>query len=193
MLESGKNTIENADINLISFFESFFMVSYIHSCSNFLFLEATDPWLKVNSRPVCFGAKNSQHGGFSVPYGGKMAAVKLVRLSGYVACSTGSIYYLSFWGCGTHTHLKNHFNVVVTTSSNHIILPLSQFFTWSGGKWYELPGYNSLSPDLVLPFYSSYSVTSGQQFHLWYGEDLVNWYESDNTGRVCCDVYALYE
>ena len=118
--------------------------------------------------------------------------VKLVHLSGYVSCSTASVHHYSFWGCGSHTYLKNHVNVVITTSSNYIILPLSQFFTYSGGKWSEIPGYNSLSPEIILPFFSPYPVSSGQQLRLWYGEDLVDWYEADNAGRVCADVYALY-
>ncbi len=57
--------------------------------------------------------------------------------------------------------------------------------------WYELPGYNSLSPEIVLSFNSPYSVYYGRNFRLWYGEDLVSYWEDDNGGRVCCDVYAL--
>ncbi|KAL9968138.1 hypothetical protein ACROYT_G026472 [Oculina patagonica] len=151
----------------------------------------TDPWLKLNSRPVCFGAKYSQYGRFSA-YDGKIAGIKLVHQSGYVSCKTGNVYHYSFWGCGSHTHLKNHVNVVITTSSNHAILPLSQFVTQAAGMWSEIPGYNSMSPEIALPFFSLYSVHSGQQLRLWYGEDLAAWYEDDNGGRVCCDVYALY-
>jgi len=84
--------------------------------------------------------------------------------------------------------LKNHANVVITTSSNHAILPLSQFFTHGGGKWAALPGFNSLSPEIALPFFTPYSVNSGQEFRVWYGEDLVDFYD----GRVCSEVYALY-
>lgn len=146
--------------------------------------------MKLDS--VCFGTKNNQYGSFNVPYGGKIATVKLHHLSGYVTCEGGDITHWSFWGCGSYTSLKNHVNVVITTSSNHEILPLSQFFTHGGGKWSELPGYNSLSPEIVLPFFTSYSVNSGQEFRVWYGEDLLNWYEADNDGRVCSEVYALY-
>ena len=60
----------------------------------------------MNTRPVCFGAKNYQYGGFSTPYSGKIAAVKLVHLSGYVSCAPGNIYYLSFWGCGKRANQK---------------------------------------------------------------------------------------
>lgn len=120
-------------------------------------------------------------------------SLKLDHVSGYVACTARSIYHYSFWGCGSYAPLKKYLNVVVTTSSNRVISPPSQFFTHKdGGKWYELLGYNSHSPAIVLPFFSSYWVRRGQQFRLWYGEDLVSYYEGDNAGKVCCNVYALY-
>jgi len=73
-------------------------------------------------------------------------------------------------------------------------MPPNPFFTYSGGsgKWSELPGYNSFSPEIILPRFSPYSVSSGQELRLWYGEDLENFTESDNGGWVCSDVYALY-
>jgi len=148
-----------------------------------------DRWVKLDS--VCFGTKNNQYGSFNVPYGGKIAVLTLHHLSGYVSYQTGYITHWSFWGCGNHNVLKNHVNVVITTSSNHAILPLSQVFTHGDGKWAELPGFNSLSPEIVLPFFTAYSVNSGQEFRVWYGEDLVDFYEADNDGRVCSEVYAL--
>lgn len=89
-----------------------------------------DRWIKLDS--VCFGTKNNQYGSFNIPYGGKTAAVALHHLSGYVTCAGADITHWSFWGCGSHIVLKNHVNVVITTSSHHAILPLSQFFTHGG-------------------------------------------------------------
>ena len=60
-------------------------------------------------------------------------------------------------------------------------------------KWYRVPGYKSLSPELVLPFFSSPKlVHSNQELRVWYGEDLANVSDGDNGGRVCADVYALF-
>ena len=39
-------------------------------------------WQKMNTSPVCFGAKNNKFGKFRAPYGGKLAAVKMVYLHG---------------------------------------------------------------------------------------------------------------
>ena len=96
-------------------------------------------------------------------------------------------------GCGNKPSVINHVNVVITTSSNSIILPPRQFFTLGRGKWSEIPGYNSFSPEIILSFISgSHSVHAGEHLRLWYGEDYLNWTEGDNDGRVCCDVYVLY-
>lgn len=87
--------------------------------------------------------------------------------------------------------MGSYVDVTITTSGNRILLPPSQFITMSSTKWSKIPGYNSLSPELVLSVFSSPpAVASGQELRLWYGEDLVNKIESDNGGISCCEVYA---
>ena len=144
---------------------------------------------------MCFGAKNNQYGKFNAPSSGNLAAVKLVHLYGYVTCAKSVAFSWSHWGCGgVNCFLENQLNVVVTTSANGngVLLPPSQFIT-SDTKWSKIRGYNDMSPELVLSFFSHpHSVTSGQELRLWYGEDLMDMSESDNDGRVCCDVYALF-
>ena len=143
---------------------------------------------------MCFGARDNKYGSFSVPYGGKIAAVKLIHLTGYVTCQVGFITYWSFWGCGKNPGVKKHVSLAITTTSNTLLIPPNPFFTYNGGagKWSELAGYNSFSPEIILPRFSPYTVNSGQELRLWYGEDLVGHTESDNGGLVCCNVYALY-
>ncbi|KAL9960072.1 hypothetical protein ACROYT_G033475 [Oculina patagonica] len=154
-------------------------------------IQQKDPWIKLNSAPVCFVAKGDQFGKFSVPSGGSLLSIKLVHLHGYVSCAINSVNYWSYWGCGTHSSVKDHVDVLITTSANHILLPPSQFIT-NHYKWSKIPGYNSLSPELVLSVFSSpLTVTSGQELRLWYGEDLLN-NESDNGGTSCCDVFARF-
>ena len=150
----------------------------------------SDAWIKLNSLPVCFGAKDNKFGKFSVPSGGSLLAIKLVHVHGYVTCDKNKVYHWSYWGCGAHGSLSNHVDVVITTSTNSVLLPPSTFIS-SGTKWSKIPGYKSLSPELVLSVFSSpLTVTSGQVLRLWYGEDLVNSSESDNGGTSCCDVFA---
>ena len=144
----------------------------------------------MNTAPVCFGAKDDQFGKFSVPSGGRLLAIKLVHLYGYVTCDKTKVYHWSYWGCGAHSNLSHHVDVAITTSTNDVLLPPGQFIT-DGNQWSKIPGYNSLSPELVLSVFSSpLIVTSGQVLRLWYGVDLVDYNEGDNGGTCCCDVYA---
>lgn len=142
---------------------------------------------------MCFGAKDDQFGSFYAE-AGKLGAIKLVYLYGYVSCDTRAISYWSYWGCGiTRSDLEDAVNVVITTSGNDIIFPPETFITREATKWSEIPGYNSLSPELDLTaFDEPYDLTSGRQLMVKYGEDMMNQSEGDNGGKVCCDVYALY-
>ena len=81
---------------------------------------------------------------------------------------------------------------MITTSSNTVIAPQSPFRNGYRGTTSFLPGYDAYSPEIVLPRFAPYSVSSGQELRLWYGEDLVGHTESDNGGWVCCNVYAPY-
>ena len=149
----------------------------------------------MNFSPVCFGARNQQFGRFFVHSvsGEKLASVKMVHLYGYVTCFIHKISYWSYWGCrGVSFYSVEKINIVITTASNRILLPPSQFIVHNGAKWFNLPGYTSVSPELVLSFFNPYSVSPGQELRLWYGEDLMNTYEGDNGGRVCVDIYGLY-
>ena len=156
------------------------------------FLFFSDPWVKANLHPVCFGAKANNYGSFHVPSSGKIAAVKLIHLSGYVSCAVSGISYWSFWGCGNKSPIGNHVSLAITTSSNALLMPPYVLFTYGNGRWSELNGYNSFSDEIILPRFSPYSVYSGQELRLWYGEDLVGYTEHDNGGWVCCNVYVLY-
>ena len=95
---------------------------------------------------------------------------------------------------GTQKNTHRQVNVVITNSSNHILLPPNQFISDVTMKWYTIPGYNSLSPELVPSvFLNPISVPSKQVLRVWYGEDLANHKERDNGGRVCADVYSTYD
>ncbi|CAH3042873.1 unnamed protein product, partial [Porites lobata] len=134
----------------------------------------TDGWIKLNTNLVCFGARDNRFGKFLVPSSGKLASVKLVHVYGSI--------YQSYWGCGPQSSLKTKVDAVITTLGGSVLLPSSHFIT-GANKWSLIPGYNSLSPELVLSAFSNPpSVTRGQELRLWYGEDLANSSESDNGG-----------
>ncbi|CAH3129999.1 unnamed protein product [Pocillopora meandrina] len=179
-----------ADWKALCFIAIFFTGQSVNS-------QASGNWQKANTAPVCFGTRDTQPGSFYLPSGGGLAAIKLVHLYGYVSCDVRHPQHWSFWGCGQHSSLKQEVDVVITTSDDkQIILPPAEFMKYNhqGGKWARVPGYDSFSKEIVLtPFGKPYPVVAGQQLHLWYAEDLQNYTEGDNGGRVCCDVYAQFQ
>ena len=148
----------------------------------------------MNESPICFGAGKNQFGSFNVSSSGTLASVKLVHVDGYVRCNRGN-RKRSFWGCIQDP--KNDVNVEIK-DSNIPILPSSEFLVpESEGKesFLKIPGYNSLSTELVLSakVSSPPRVTQGQRLRLSLRE-----YSSspskdqDNGEKSCCDVYARF-
>ena len=102
----------------------------------------------------------------SVFWGQRWQVWKLQRFSWKVSCHKAGLSvrllscrtlvssYWSYWGCGVdprnakNTHRQ--VNVVITNSSNHFLLSPNPFISDVTMKWYTIPGYNSLSPELVL-------------------------------------------
>ena len=127
----------------------------------------------------------------SIRDGVKSLEEKVESLIGLIS-STSVTSYWSYWGCNDNPSTGPRVNVVITNLRNHILLPPNQFISYKSSKWYKIPGYNSLSPELVLSvFLNPISVPSNQVLRLWYGEDLTNQSEGDNGGRVCTDVYSI--
>ena len=150
----------------------------------FAILIAERPWRRLNSNPVCFGAKDNQYGRFVVEVGGHIDAVKLVHLHGKVSCNVSKDQW-SNWGCGS----KNLF-VLLTNSSNNILIPKVAV---SRGHKYKIKGYNSNSPEIIWKnFTTPIRFTSQQELRLWHGKDLVDKEEDYNNGTSCTDVFALY-
>ena len=58
---------------------------------------------------------------------------------------------------------------------------------------YEIKGTGVNATELVfneLP--SPITAFVGQEFQIWFGQDLTNCTEDNNSGQTCVDVYALY-
>ena len=127
---------------------------------------------------MCFGAKDSQFGQFQVEFGGSIKAVKLLHLYGLVSCGRG----WTKWGCGA-----KHLNVLVTSASNSILLPMGKT------NKYKLPGYHSNSTEVVFnDFPSPLQLSSEQELRLWFSSDYNDYQESHNGGTTCADVFAKY-
>ena len=140
------------------------------------------PWRKLNSAPVCFGAKDDLFGWFQVEVGDSIQAIKLVHLSGYVSCDSLPSSR-SNWGCAGQHRVRN-IALYLTNASNTIILPMGH---------YTIPGYDALSSEIVFSgFPNPLHLSSDKELRLWYSEDLVDQSEDDNSGTSCTDVFAKY-
>ena len=141
-------------------------------------------WVKLNTKLVCFGATGNTYGAFTPGKNAFIWAFMLKHRSGYVSCGGVS---RSPWGCA-----PNHDYVVtfLTDERNHVVGPrFSQPFA---EHYYALPGYHSSSPYLIFFMgKSAYGVHHMAELRLWYGEDLFDHIERDNSGTSCADVYGL--
>ena len=150
----------------------------------------TDNWKKINTDPVCFGTKNDDFGSFEIQEAGKIFTFKLVHTNGTVACNTD--FESTKWGC-LHPDLGRRILLTVITYPNKTVLPLAEFVKGVDDYRYQLDGAHVNSPTLVFNLLPTPLVVSiGQQFLIWYGQDLANYTEYNNAGETCADVYALY-
>ena len=149
-------------------------------------------WQQINLSPVCFFASGQKPGDFQYVGDGRLvAAIKLVYRSGLVRCERNTAYN-SRWGCYHHNgYVKNPLNVVITDRQDNILFPQEKFIK-NAGLWYYLPFTDALhSNELVFTNYESpFYLPKNSIMKIWYGEDLRNWRNHDNGGRVCVDVYG---
>ncbi|XP_031565773.1 uncharacterized protein LOC116300938 [Actinia tenebrosa] len=158
--------------------------------------EAEKSWLKINSCPVCFGAKNSSYGRFDLKQNGTITTVKLVHLFGYVTCNYKHQSASSNWGCGAYVSGANKtfpdkLLTIITNDKNQKILPQDEYIEKPNILAYVLPGeFTSQSPELIFPnFTTPMKVAAGQEYRIWYGQDLLDVFEDKNNGTACADVY----
>ena len=121
-----------------------------------------------------------------------VGALKLSYRKGQVRC-VSDVSYNSRWGCHGYSSFKAYpLNVIITDKHNNMIFPLQQFIKHSAGLWYDMPVVDDkYSDDLVFSnFEFPLYLQPHMELRIWFGEDLKNWAEGDNQGRVCVDVYA---
>ena len=154
----------------------------------------SENWKKINTDPVCFGAKDDSYGTFNITESGIIYTFKLVHLSGSVSCNQKDPS--SYWGCDNPGFGEERLLTIITFQNNSALLLADYKKTQDNNCTYysyKIEGVGLNETELWfnnLP--SPISVSAGQEFQLWYGADLKNCYEFDNSGQTCADVYALY-
>ena len=147
--------------------------------------------------PVCFGATGDYFGTFTTPISGDVITFKLIYQSGYVQCAPG---YQSHWGCRQERLPPDHqMGTHITDSQKNRLLPKEEFLKDpSSGDclhriFYRLPGLNPDSPELLFDnFTIPLHVLAGEQFQIWFAEDLTECLEAGNGGQTCSKVYGLF-
>ena len=159
----------------------------------FIFLHFLSDWKKINNETVCYEAKNS-HGGFRITKQGLIHTFKLVHQRGSLKCAQHKP--ATFWGC-SHPVYSDQTLTTVITYENNSVLPLAQYRDGDCTKYsYKMEGMDVNSTELLFNLLPSpISVSSGQVFKIWYTEALLNkrLCYKDNSGKICVDVYALYD
>ncbi|CAB4013674.1 Hypothetical predicted protein [Paramuricea clavata] len=140
-------------------------------------------WRKIAS-DKCVGARNNHYKEFT--YTGPhtfIIAMKMVHKKGRIGC-VDSAY--TRWGCSN----SHPINIIVTDTRNKRIYPSPTLISTHTGGWYDLPGYEANSPELVFSDPGFRYLYKRQKMRIWYGEDLHNYTEGDNHGFTCMDVYV---
>ena len=128
------------------------------------------------------GAKDDKPGKFFTPMAGKISALNLVYSSGKVGCT---LHDSSKWGCdGDSSNLLT----LITDDQNNVVFPEN----YHGQDHYTLPGFTSSSPELLFTFSIPLEVTAGQEYRVWYSEDLLSKIEVDNHGPTCMKVIVVF-
>lgn len=103
----------------------------------------------------------------------------------------------SFWGC-THSNYGDRRLLTVITHDNQAIPSLADYFERGHVDdcryySYRLSNTDVNSTELIFNKLSTpLSVSTGQEFRIWYLQDWKKCYEDDNSGQTCADVYVWY-
>ena len=153
----------------------------------FFFIPVSE-WFKINTEVVCFGARDNSYGKFSIHKAGKISAFKLAHRSGSVSCLPEAEKGTN-WGCN-YTDYIGQICTHITDASN---VRLVNNLKLGLHDCYQLSGFDHNSPEIELSLSSPIGVRAGQEFRIWYAEDLKNLDDDDNAfNKSCVDVYGFY-
>ncbi|KAL9958396.1 hypothetical protein ACROYT_G035402 [Oculina patagonica] len=154
-----------------------------------------DNWQKINTEPVCFGARDNQYGAFNITKSGRLKTMKLVHKSGSIKCNP--VDSASYWVCrNSAAYGNNDLLTIITNANKEAVLPpagdlKARSVCGSKNHFYSLDGTDHTSPELVFPVLSNQlNVSRNQELQIWYGQDWIDCSEDGNSGTTCVDVYA---
>ena len=150
----------------------------------------SENWKKINTGRVCFGARDDSYGAFKIRKSGVIHTFKLVHRNGSVRCNPNDPP--SYWGCDRAKLGDTRLQTVITFENRSLLL-LADYTHKKCSYSYKIEGVGVNETELRfnnLP--SPIYVSVGDKFRIWYGQDLKNCSEGNNSGQTCADVYAWY-
>ena len=155
----------------------------------------SDHWKQMTTSPVCFGASADSFGRFVTPIAGDLLKFKLIHQNGSVECAAGSS---SHWGCTYPEMPQDHrLGTIITNSQSVRLLPKDYYFLKGvpcHSHFYGLPGQTVDSPELLFDNFSTpLNVSVGEEFQIWFTEDLYKCGYADNgLGKTCVLAFGLF-
>ena len=153
-------------------------------------------WIQMTTSPVCFGATADSFGRFVAPIAGDLLTFKFIHQSGSVECAAG---WSSRWGCTQPGISQDHpLGTIITNSQSVRLLPKDDYFFLEGSPctnhYYGFLGQTADSPELLFDNFSTpLHVSVGQEFQIWFTEDLYKCGHADNgLGKTCVLVFGLF-
>ena len=163
-------------------------IKYILHLFSFIFL--TEKWEKLNSVPLCYGARDDAYGEFAFSKAGMIMKLTLTHINGFLSCNP--MFPASHWGCD-HPSLTQGKLMTLVTFENRTRLQPARIFGTPCNPQYSINGSSLNSTSLSFePFDIPLAAPVDDNFQIWFGQDFTNCSEENNAGVICVDVYALY-
>ncbi|XP_065660476.1 uncharacterized protein LOC136084398 [Hydra vulgaris] len=145
-------------------------------------------WLLLRKK-ACFEARDEHPAFVPINIKGWLSEIKLVNVSGVLKCwqqATGSKF-----GCYSDA---NSLSMYITDNKRKMIFPTANQQLIYDAKTYKLPGVSANDNEMKfskLDYPVPYRREE-QFIEIWNGEDLFNYTEENNSGKVCADVYGIF-
>ena len=140
------------------------------------------------------------YGSINITKTGHLRTMKLIHKNGSLHCNSETSP--SFWGCTFASYGKKLLTIITDTGKNIVLPPVEDLEGFPASKlhgcstkkhFYSLGETSHNSTVLVFRNLSSpLSVSRNQELQIWYGQDLKDCSERQNSGSACVDVYAWY-
>ena len=166
------------------------IVSIKYTLHLFSFIFPTEKWEKLNSVPLCYGARDDAYGEFAFSKAGMIMKLTLTHINGFLSCNP--MFPASHWGCD-HPSLTQGKLMTLVTFENRTRLQPARIFGTPCNPQYSINGSSLNSTSLSFePFDIPLAAPVDDNFQIWFGQDFTNCSEENNAGVICVDVYALY-